>query len=545
MPKLVCPTMRQSLLVTATFVLLLTLAVPIVTAGDDSSGSQGESGSSSSVGSGSSTGSATGSGSNSGSSDGVTDASSGSDAGSTSGSISGSSLGSSASSGSNSGSSSGSGSDGSLDSAGSSSGSGEYKQFTKPGDPYKDIIDDYLIDDPEGPRFPMTGDGMATVLAKPWPAHIQEKVATAKVCHGKSSIDMDKVAKRRIALVTISYKTPQSLMNSVKSWRRAGLLDMVDDKIMWLNAPTDEEREFGKAQGFRVIEPRHMLKHVFKTDFPQAFKGKRPQKLGALVKGSEKNAWTVAPSFVHAADMTDADYVLFLEKDFMIPDDYDRDHVRGELLNAVLYLERGIKLFRLRSRLDLGTDGLPNCCSGKRRCGGHWSGGNTWTRQRNWFNFFCDPLPKTAVKKHLVAQCDERKTRCFTSYDSNWSNNPFIINRQYIFNGEKGGNIAKVALWSSSQKRNGKFEVNQLNNDWGKHHTPICQSWDGLFRHHEIDGRRLSAAHQPSLRGGIVGNGTAAVLHDHLEEHWGAHPDSWMLPDVMRSQQSKGDGERA
>ena len=69
------------------------------------------------------------------------------------------------------------------------------------------------------------------------------------------------------------------------------------------------------------MEPRHLVKHVFKTDFPQAFHGKRPQKLNVVVRGTENNAWTVAPSFVHAADMTDADYVLFLEKDFMIPDD--------------------------------------------------------------------------------------------------------------------------------------------------------------------------------------------------------------------------------
>ena len=76
-----------------------------------------------------------------------------------------------------------------------------------------------------------------------------------------------------------------------------------------------------QAHGFRVMEPRHLVKHVFKTDFPQAFHGKRPQKLQVVVRGTENNAWTVAPSFVHAADMTDADYVLFLEKDFMIPDD--------------------------------------------------------------------------------------------------------------------------------------------------------------------------------------------------------------------------------
>ena len=45
---------------------------------------------------------------------------------------------------------------------------------------------------------------------------------------------------------------------------------------------------------------------------------------------------------------------------------YDREHARAELLNAVLHMERGIKLFRLRSRKDLGTEGLPNCCGARK-----------------------------------------------------------------------------------------------------------------------------------------------------------------------------------
>ena len=68
------------------------------------------------------------------------------------------------------------------------------------------------------------------------------------------------------------------------------------------------------------MEPRMLVKHVIKTDFPQMFKGKKPQKIPVVIRGTEKNSWTVAPSFVHAADMTDADYVLFLEKDFEIPE---------------------------------------------------------------------------------------------------------------------------------------------------------------------------------------------------------------------------------
>jgi len=157
------------------------------------------------------------------------------------------------------------------------------------------------------------------------------------------------------------------------------------------------------------------------------------------------------------------------------PKQYDREHVRTELLNALMYMERGVKLFRLRSRQDMGGDGFPNCCS--KRCRQVWSGGNTWTRQRNWFSYWCEKLPSRAKAKKLVAQCsllvtisaglrmctaqpvfhttacvllcsglvvvpgdDTLRTRCYTSQDTNWSNNPFLINREYIFHGEKVGN---------------------------------------------------------------------------------------------------------
>lgn len=129
------------------------------------------------------------------------------------------------------------------------------------GDEAMDLGEDAIVDDPEGPRFPMTGEGMARVLAKPWPSSVYAEVEKAKVCHGGKPIDEAQLAKRRICLVTVSYKTPRSLENSVKSWARSGLLDLVDDKIMWLNAATDEERAMGRVRhhdggGTAAVAPR-------------------------------------------------------------------------------------------------------------------------------------------------------------------------------------------------------------------------------------------------------------------------------------------------
>ena len=42
------------------------------------------------------------------------------------------------------------------------------------------------------------------------------------------------------------------------------------------------------------------------------------QRFHVVPPGSDKNTWKFGPSFAHAMDMTTADYVLFLEKDFMV-----------------------------------------------------------------------------------------------------------------------------------------------------------------------------------------------------------------------------------
>ena len=166
------------------------------------------------------------------------------EASSASGSGSASDTGSSSGSGSGNGSGSGSGSDASSPPAQPVT-PATVHPVTKEG-----YVEDMLVDDPEAPRWPMTGDGMKAILAKPWPTDVTiGGLGDQKVCKGKEkrSIVEAELAKRRICLVTISYKTPKSLENSVKSWKRSGLLDFVDDKIMWLNAATDPERELGKV----------------------------------------------------------------------------------------------------------------------------------------------------------------------------------------------------------------------------------------------------------------------------------------------------------
>lgn len=41
-----------------------------------------------------------------------------------------------------------------------------------------------------------------------------------------------------IALAAITYKAPLSLRHSLQSWRRNGLLDLVDESMLFINSPT-------------------------------------------------------------------------------------------------------------------------------------------------------------------------------------------------------------------------------------------------------------------------------------------------------------------
>ena len=44
-------------------------------------------------------------------------------------------------------------------------------------------------------------------------------------------LTLDDLASTTISLITVSYRTPQSLANGVASWNASGLLELVDQKV--------------------------------------------------------------------------------------------------------------------------------------------------------------------------------------------------------------------------------------------------------------------------------------------------------------------------
>lgn len=73
------------------------------------------------------------------------------------------------------------------------------------------------------------------------------------------------------------------------------------------------------------------------------------------------------------------------------------------------------------------------------------------------------------------------KSYCFTSAETNWSNNPVLFPRTWF-------NKKMRALAFKDWERNNMFEFNVMM-DWLTWKPPaiVCVSLEGFFRHHEID----------------------------------------------------------
>ena len=61
-----------------------------------------------------------------------------------------------------------------------------------------------------------------------------------------------------IALVVLSYHSPRTLLNTLRSYRSGGLLDIVSEKIALLNDPYIEELQIARHFSFSVLQPRDL-----------------------------------------------------------------------------------------------------------------------------------------------------------------------------------------------------------------------------------------------------------------------------------------------
>ena len=137
-----------------------------------------------------------------------------------------------------------------------------------------------------------------------------------------------------ISLVALSYRTPMSLVNSMRTWNSSGLLSVVAERLAILSDPTPAEYYASIEHGFRVLQPKDM-------------------KL-AKSKQSKPNVLTIGAAFYFALQYIQNEYLLFLESDFKMDTGLTLSEIQLQLLAAAGMLERGAEVVRLLSRKDQG-----------------------------------------------------------------------------------------------------------------------------------------------------------------------------------------------
>ena len=336
---------------------------------------------------------------------------------------------------------------------------------------------------------------------------LMREVPTNSFCpntKAKNETWRQRFINRGISIVALSYRTPKSLLNSMRSWKTSHLLDFVQEKHIILNDPMPQDMAIA-------------AEHEFQIHQPQDFTAGDPSLPLSSVRMSKPNVITIGSAFYAAMHLSSSEYVLFLENDFKMDVDMTAAEIQAQLVGAAGMLDRGAEIVRLLSRKAKGC-GTQKDCGHAFRPSPNNHGGD---RKRNWFSFYCAGYPGT---EPYVADClnGEGKLmsavsgneggassptslasksryvprfRCFTSWDSNWSVNAVLVNRKSMlsrqYRGKDGSTVGPIAdlgrsFWAANDgfERAMAFDLQWMN--W-QPRVPICISYDGMFRHEEIE----------------------------------------------------------
>ena len=273
--------------------------------------------------------------------------------------------------------------------------------------------------------------------------------------------------KGGISLVALTYKSPLSFSHSMRTWKDSGLLDMMQEKKVIMNDPLPQDLGIAAENDFQILQPKDI----------------------ANAKLSKPNVVTIGAGFYYALDQSpESEYVLFLENDFRIDTDLDREAIQSQLIAAAGMVERGIPIVRLLSRKAKG-------CGTFKECGHSFRPKSSpdvvsgKDRKRNWYSFYC---PGHEDTEDLVSDClDTPKFRCFTSHDSNWSVNAIFVKRSAMMSEQwktMSGKKTLPEIGLSHNIHNDGFETAMgFSEKWMKWKVPICITMEGLFIHDEIE----------------------------------------------------------
>lgn len=311
----------------------------------------------------------------------------------------------------------------------------------------------HLVSDP---------DGISRIAEAAAPHTALPPVDDHYLCGENPEVTEAEVMRKKLAMVVVTWNAPLSLRNSMNSWARGGLLDLMDEKMIFIQRSPSFDEDMAIAKEFDF--------DVYLTD----------ENNGNVMAG---------PAVAYLCGNTTADYVLFMEKDFVLS--ADRATTIRELWHGMFMVARGVDVYRLRGATDYPAEGMPDCCAktDPPQCPYHnnWHHGGDFSAHMNWLKLWCDPDPLASANGR-AAECTQEpaapRTFCFGSGDTNWSNNPLIMPARWF-----NERVRHVALFGEkAYTQNNMFEFNVMM-DWLAWRPPakVCISWGGIFTHHEID----------------------------------------------------------
>jgi len=161
-------------------------------------------------------------------------------------------------------------------------------------------------------------------------------------------------------------------------------------------------------------------------------------------------------------------------------------------------MARGVDVYRLRGATDFPAEGMPDCCAPtpagrKPNCPfqSAWKTAGSFADHMNWLRVYCDP-DVVRNSDGRVVQCASDgtsdaqlgvRTLCYSSAESNWSNNPVVFRREWF-----NRRLRPIALSEECLTDNRLLEFKVML-DWLEWHpaASICSSFQGIFKHVEID----------------------------------------------------------
>lgn len=239
--------------------------------------------------------------------------------------------------------------------------------------------------------------------------------------------------KLPISICILSWKTGKTLKNTLKSYRKFGLLDRVDDIVILFQEVSEEDRKTADQYKIRYIGLQDNIG------------------IGKGMKMLAENAVS--------------ENILFLEHDWELIE--DRNLVFSRLQSGLQMLNSGFDVIRYRSRKMPGYPLI------------------SIRHKGNELNYYDDwhecTSPHLLESLHWLDPASEfpdkiqKQGEYFitTSRWANWTNNPYLVKKNFLlntiipFSGETASLERNIASW------------------WVKQNFRIAQG-EGLFKHNDL-----------------------------------------------------------